>query len=65
MDPKSQEYFDQILAKEIETLNENEVKFLRARRSYLRKTQLEEYDSILNPETKPPKTETVKKNAKS
>ena len=61
MDEKSQELLNTILAKDPSTLNPNEISFLRARRSYLKKIQLEEYNSIL--ETKPPIKETVKKNA--
>lgn len=64
MDPKSQEYLNTILTKEPKALSQDEVLFLRARRSYLKKAQLEEYEDILNPKTKPPKQETVNKNAK-
>ena len=65
MDKRTQDYFDTILKKEPITLSEVEIKFLRARRSYLKKVQLEEYDNVLNPkQTKPPVKETVKnKNA--
>lgn len=63
MNPEAQEELNKILAKEPETLNEEEIKFLRARSSYLKKAQLEEYDSVLN--TKPLETETVKPHAKS
>ena len=63
MDKRTQEYFDKIIAKSPETLNANEIAFLRARRSYLKKAQLEEYRDIL--ETKPPKSETVKKHDKT
>ncbi|MCR4324178.1 MAG: hypothetical protein NUV69_00615 [Candidatus Curtissbacteria bacterium] len=71
MDPRSQEYLDKILTKEPEALNASEIGFLRARRSYLKKAQLEEYDSVLNPKAPKAKdqtseeSETVKKNAKS
>ena len=61
MDEKSQEYLNTILAKQPETLNQVEIAFLRARQSYLKKSQLEEYNDIFNPETKPLVTETVKK----
>ena len=67
MDPRSQEYFNQIIAKDPETLNEEEIAFLRARQSYLKKIQLEEYNSILNPKVKnqtPEKSETVKEDGK-
>ena len=50
MDPRSQEYFNKILEKPIEELNENEKAFLKARISYLKKSQVAEYDSVLNPE---------------
>jgi len=63
MDDRSKKYFDSILAKEPEDLSKEEISFLRARRSYLKKIQEEEYNSVL--ETKPPKTETVKSNGKT
>lgn len=62
MDEKSQEIFDSIIAKSPSELNEIEIKFLRARRDYLKDSQKEEYKSVLK--TKPPAKETVKKNAK-
>jgi len=62
MDSKSREYLDKILAKTIAELTREEKAFLRARRSYLRKSQLEEYADILNQTSE---KETVKKkNAK-
>ena len=66
MDKRSQEYFDKLTAKSPESLTDEEVAFLRARRSYLKKSQLEEYDSILNPqvENQTPKG-TVKKYGKT
>lgn len=63
MNPEAQAVLDQILTKSPEELNQEEISFLRARSSYLKKFQLEEYDDVLK-ETKPPVTETVKKNAK-
>lgn len=63
MDLRSQEYLNKILAKEPETLNENEKDFLRARQSYLKKIHLEEYASILKVKNQTPKG-TVKENAK-
>ena len=63
MDKRSQEYLDKILAKGPETLNSEEIAFLRARRMYLKKAQLEEYQSVL--ETKPAKEQTVKKYGKT
>ena len=49
MDPKSQETLDGIVKKTPESLNPDEVRFLRARRGYLNKAQLEEFDSVINP----------------
>ena len=65
MDQRSQEYFDKILKKEPETLTEDEIGFLRARQSYLKKAQIEEYDNILNPKVKSQTSEkeTVKQDA--
>ena len=63
MNTEAQAVLNEILKKEPETLNENDIKFLKARRSYLKKAQLEEYDSILNPKTKPAQKQTVKQNA--
>lgn len=47
MNIEAQEYLKTILAKEPEALSFDEREFLRARRSYLKKSQLEEYQSIL------------------
>jgi len=63
MNPEAVEYLNKILTKDPETLNDNEIRFLRARRTYLKKSQLEEYSSVL--ETKPPVKETVKQNGKT
>ena len=63
MNPEAQARLNEILAKTPEELNEQEIGFLRARRSYLKKAQLEEYDNILNPKTKPAEKQTVKQNA--
>ena len=67
MDSKSREYLDKLLTKTPETLNNEEIGFLRARYSYLNKSQRSEYDSVLNPkvETKPSETETVKDDGNS
>ena len=69
MNPEAQEVLNKILAKDPSNLTEDDIKFLRARSSYLKASQLEEYDSVLNPKVKnqtSEKTETVKKsNAKS
>ena len=48
MDPRSQERLDSILTKNPSALTQEEVGFLRARRSYLKKIHLEEYESVLN-----------------
>ena len=59
MNKEAKEYLDKILTIDPKNLTDEQIAFLRARRSYLKTAQLEEYASIL--ETKPPKTETVKK----
>lgn len=61
MNPEAQAVLDEILKKDVDELTDYEIGFLRARRSYLKKAQLEEYSSILN--TKPAKKQTVKENA--
>ena len=48
MDPRSKEILQEILEKPVAELNEEDKTFLRARRFYLKKSQLEEYDSIIN-----------------
>lgn len=47
MNPEAQEYLNEILKKEPEVLSYDEKAFLRARRGYLKKAQLEEYKEIL------------------
>lgn len=66
MDQRSQEYLNTILAKDPDVLNQSEISFLRARRDYLKKSQLEEYKSVLSPKVNQTseKTETVKKHGK-
>ena len=72
MDPKSREYLDKLLTRRPEDLNDYEKGFIKARRSYLTKAQLDEYESIINPEAplyvskkdQTSETETVKQNAK-
>lgn len=55
----------EITSLDIEELTEENKAFLRARRDYLTKDQLKQYEDILNKKTKPLKTETVKEdNAK-
>jgi hypothetical protein len=72
MDSKSREYLDKLLTRRPEDLNDYEKGFLKARRSYLTKAQLEEYDSVINPvaplyvskKDQTSETETVKQNAR-
>lgn len=47
MDQKSQEYLQSILQKNPRDLNQNEILFLKARRSYVKDSQLEEFKSVL------------------
>lgn len=47
MDERSQERLNNILKLEPEALSEDDKVFLRARRSYLKKSQLEEYKIVL------------------
>lgn len=63
MNPQAEEYLKKILAKTPQTLTTEEIAFLRARKSYLKQHQIEEFSSILV--TKPLETETVKSNAKN
>ena len=63
MNEEARAYLDLILTKSPELLTKDEIAFLRARRTYLKPAQLEEYKSVL--ETKPVVTQTVKSNAKS
>ncbi len=66
MDSASQEHFNEILKKDPDKLTEDEIGFLRARRTYLKAIQLEEYASILNKNQTSEEPETVKKeNAKT
>lgn len=50
MDLRSQEILNAILVKSLEELTPEDKVFLKARRSYLKKSQLIDYESILNPE---------------
>lgn len=61
MDPKSEEHLEKILKKGPQELTDNEISFLKARRSYLKPIQLDEYESVLNQTPKG----TVKKHAKN
>ncbi len=67
MDQKSQEYLSEILTKNPEELSQAEIVFLRARRSYLKNTQLDEYKSVLTDknQTSEEKSEPVKQHAKN
>lgn len=67
MDERSQERLATILSKDKISLVDEEVRFLRARRSYLTKAQVEEYHDILDPkvERQTSDKETVKPHAKS
>lgn len=47
MDTKTQEYLDKILKKSPSELTPDEVAFLKARRSYLKPAQVEEYKEVL------------------
>lgn len=62
MNPEAQAVLDEILKKDADQLTEEEKIFLRARRGYLKKAQLEEYAEVLNSQTS--EKETVNKNAK-
>ena len=66
MDETSQKHFNQILKKDPEALDEDEIAFLRARQAYLKAIQLEEYTKVLKINQTSAETETVKTtNAKS
>lgn len=67
MNQEAQAALDAILAKNPQVLTRDEIAFLRARQSYLKDSQKEEYKSVLSPkEDKPNPAEsgTVNKNAK-
>lgn len=56
MNPEAEELLKKILAKSMVALTEDDKAFLRARKSYLKESQLEEYASILEPKKdSPPK----------
>ena len=63
MNPEAQEYLNKILTKNPSELTEDEKRFLRARRSYLKESQLKEYESVLNQTSV--ETEPVKPHAKA
>ena len=60
MNQEAKERLDNILKKSPEELGTEEIAFLRARRDYLKTSQVEEYSSVLKNQTS--KTETVKKH---
>ena len=64
MDLRSQEILEAILKKEPRELNEEEIAFLKARRTYVRESQLAEYESVLHLKNQTSDKETVKENAK-
>lgn len=47
MDNRTQEIFDQITSKDLSELNSNDIKFIKARRTYLSNEQKEKFSSIL------------------
>ena len=51
MNPEAQELLNKILQKDPDKLTQDEILFLRARKSYLKESQLTEYQSVL--EVKP------------
>ena len=63
MNPEAKLELERILGLDKNNLTQDDILFLRARRSYLNKSQTEEYSDII--EAKPPKQETAKSNAKS
>jgi len=62
MNPEAAQYLEKILNKDPRSLTPDEIAFLRARRDYLKQSQLEEYASVLHQTSE---KETVKKNAKT
>ena len=66
MDPKSQEILNAIINKTPESLNRDEIAFLRARSSYLKPADAEVFESILTPKPEPKsEPEVVEKPVKS
>lgn len=57
MNPEAQERLDEILKLNPDALNPEQVAFLKARRSYLKKSQLEEYKEVLEAENAPEEVE--------
>ncbi|MEK7180327.1 MAG: hypothetical protein AAB706_02530 [Patescibacteria group bacterium] len=66
MNFEAQEYLNKILTKNPSELTEDEKGFLKARSSYLKDSQLKEYESVLNPENQTSvETEPVKSHGKA
>lgn len=63
MNEEAVKELNRILAKPIRELTDDEKAFLRARRTYLKESQLKEYEDVLEPKPSP-KEKTVKQNAK-
>lgn len=57
MNPEAKEYLEKILNKTPESLNEHEIRFLKARSGYLKKAQLEEFESVLKVKLPEPEKE--------
>ena len=64
MDPKSKERLDQILQKSPRDLSDEEVAFLRARKMYLKQSQIDEYKEILVVKHQTPDEGTENKHGK-
>lgn len=55
MNPEAEKILKGIVLKEVEALTEEEILFLRSRRSYLTASEQERYSSVLEPKEKKPK----------
>ena len=64
MNPQAEVILREILKKDPKNLNTDEIAFLRARVSYLKDSQKEEYANILNPKHQTSTEETVISDAK-
>lgn len=64
MNPEAQAYLEEILKKNPAELTEEECAFLRARVSYLKPAQKEEYEDVLKVKNQTSDKETVKKHGK-
>ncbi len=54
MNPEAVEYLNKVLAKNPSELTTDEILFLRARRTYLKPSQIEEYKEVLEVKTEKP-----------